>query len=63
MLTAEMKATRQGVHLETKRPEKETVTDEDEELFWRKELLGCGTAKSILNSVYYFNGKFRIQEK
>lgn len=57
-LDAEMKdATRQGVCLETKKPEKESVTDEDEELFWKKGLLGCGTAKSLLNSVYYFNGK------
>ena len=33
MLTAEMKAKRQGVHLETKGPEKETFTDENEDLF------------------------------
>ena len=55
-------ATRQGVYLESKRPEKEAVTVEDEELFWEKGLLGSGTAKSLLNSVYYFNGKmFRLR--
>ena len=31
---------RQGVYLETKWPEMEAVIDEDEELFWRKGLLG-----------------------
>ena len=50
-------ATHQGVSLETKKKEKEAVTDEEEELFWSKGLLGCGTAKSLLNTVYYYNGK------
>ena len=48
-------ATRQGVNLKTKRPKKEANIDE---LFWRKGLLSCGTAKSLLNSVHYFNGIF-----
>ena len=35
-LEAEMKdSTRQGVSLQTKKEEKETVTDEDEEKFWQ----------------------------
>lgn len=50
-------ATRRGVTLETKKAEKEAVTDEDERLFWSKGLLGCSTAKSLLNTIYFFNGK------
>ena len=46
-------ATREGVSLETKNEE----TDEEEELFWSKGLLGCGTAKSLFNTAYYYNGK------
>ena len=26
-------------------------------MFWSKGLLGCGTAKSLLNTVYYYSGK------
>ena len=43
--------------LKPKKEEKEAVTGEEEELFWSKGLLGCGTAKSLLNTVYYYNGK------
>ena len=54
--------THQDVYLETKRLGKEPVTDEDERLFWEKELLGCGTANFLLNSVYYFSRNiFRLR--
>jgi len=49
--------TRAGVALQTKREEKEAVSDEDEQLFWRNGLLGQSTAKSLLNSIYFYNGK------
>ena len=32
-------STRQGVSLQTKKEEKEAVTDEDEEKFWRQDYL------------------------
>ena len=57
-------STREGVSLETKKEEKEAVMDEEEKLFWNKGLLGCGTAKSLLNTVYYYNRKiFWIEGK
>jgi hypothetical protein len=31
------------------------VSDKEEKLFWSKCLLGCGTAKSLMNTIYYFN--------
>ena len=52
--------TRAGVALQIKslkREEKEAVSDVDEELFWRNGLLGQSTAKSLLNSIYFYNGK------
>jgi hypothetical protein len=50
-------ATRQGIHQATKKPEKEAVSDDDEKLFWKKELLGRKTATTLLHTVYYYNGK------
>ena len=41
-------STRQGVSLQTKKEEKEAVTDEDEEKFWSAGLFGSGTAKQYL---------------
>ena len=53
-LDAEMKdSTRQGVSLQTKKEEKETVTDEDEEKFWSAGLFGSGTAKQSLDTVIF----------
>ena len=49
---AEMKdATREGLHVKNKKEEKE------EELFWNLNLLGMATAKSLLNTVYFYNGR------
>ena len=51
-LDAEMKdATREGLHVKNKKEEKESVTEEEEELFWNLNLLGMSTAKSLLNTV------------
>ena len=58
VLDAEMKeATRIGVTLKTKGDEKEAVNSEEEELFWSKGLFGLSSAKSLLNTVYFYNGK------
>ena len=57
-LDAEMKdSMRQGVSLQTKKEEKEPVTDEDEEKFWSAGLFGSGTAKQLLDTIYFYNGK------
>ena len=50
-------ATREGLHVKNKKEEKESVTEEEEELFWNLNLLGMSTAKSLLNTVYFYNGK------
>ena len=53
--------TRAGVALQTKREEKEAVSDEDEQLCWRNGLSGQSTAKSLLNSIYfYIMGRFLV---
>ena len=58
VLDAEMKeATRMGVTLKTKGDEKEAVNNEEEELFWSKGLFGQSSARSFLNTVYFYNGK------
>ena len=58
VLDAEMKeATRMGVTLKTKGDEKEAVNNEEEELFWSKGLFGQSSARSLLNTVYFYNGK------
>ena len=60
-LDAEMKdATRAGVALQNKKAEKLPVTQEEEQeenKFWEMGLLGCQSAKSLLNTVYFYNGK------
>ena len=57
-LDAEMKdATRAGVALQNKKAEKLQVTQEEENKFWEMGLLGCQSAKSLLNTVYFYNGK------
>ena len=50
-------STRQGVSLQTKKEEKEAVIDEDEEKFWSAGLFGSGTAKQLLDTIYFYNGK------
>ena len=50
-------STRQGVSLQTKKEEKEAVTDENEEQFWSAELFGSGTAKQLLDTIYFYNGE------
>ena len=52
-----MGSTRQGVSLQTKKEEKEAVIDEDEEKFWSAGLFVSGTAKQLLDTIYFYNGK------
>ena len=52
-----MDSTRQSVSLQTKKEEKEAVTDEDEGKFWSAGLFGSGTAKQLLDTIYFYNGK------
>ena len=57
-LDAEMKdSTRKGVSLQTKKSDKEAVTDEEEEKFWSAGLFGSATAKTLLDTIYFYNGK------
>ena len=44
-------STRQGASLQTKKEDKEAVTDEDEEKFWSAGLFVCGTAKQLLDTI------------
>ena len=48
---------RTGMTAKTRKEEKEAITEEEEELFWEKGLLGNSTSKSLLNTVYFYNGK------
>ena len=50
-------AKRIGVTLKTKGDEKEDVNNEEEELFWAKGLFGQSSARTLLNTVYFYNGK------
>ena len=49
-------STREGVSLQNKR-EKEAVTDEEEEMYWFGRLFGTKTAKCLLHTIYFYNGK------
>ena len=50
-------ATRCGLTVSTKKDEKEAITDQEEDLFWSKGLMGTGSSNSLLNTVYFYNGK------
>jgi len=49
-------ATFQGIGKDSKRPDREGITLQDEKLMWEKGLLGCFTAKSLLDTIYFYNG-------
>ena len=54
---AEMKdATRAGVALQNKKAEKLRVIQEEENKLWEMGLLGCQSAKALLNRVYFYAG-------
>ena len=57
-LDAEMKdATKEGLHIKCQKEEKEFVTAEEERKFLEMNLLGTSSAKSLLYTVYFNNGK------
>ena len=35
----------------------EFVSEQEEATFWEKKLLGTTSAKSLLNTIYFYNGK------
>ena len=43
--------------LQTKKEDKEAVTDEDEEKSWSAGLFGSGTAKQLFDTIYFYKGK------
>ena len=50
-------ATKEGLYIKCQKEEKEFVTAEEERKFWEMNLLGTSSAKSLLYTVYYYNGK------
>lgn len=48
---------REGLHIKCKEEEKEFVSEQEEAVFWQKKLLGTTSAKSLLNTIYFYNGK------
>ena len=49
-------ASADGLRNKTKKPDKEGITEEEENTFWEKNLLGSQTAKSLLHTIYFYNG-------
>lgn len=47
----------EGIAKKSKRPEREGIKEDEERIFWDKDLLGCHTAKALLYTVYFYNGK------
>ena len=43
--------------LRQRNPEQERITDQEEDMFWQKGLLGSSPSQALLNSVYFCNGK------
>ena len=48
---------RQGASLQTKKEEKEAVTEEEEEKFWSAGLFDSGIAKQLLDTIFLYIGK------
>ena len=48
---------REGLHINCMKEEKEFVTAEEERKFWEMNLLGTSSAKTLLYTVYFYNGK------
>ena len=48
---------REGLHIKCKKEEKRFVSEQEEATFWEKKLLGTTSAKSFLNTIYFYNGK------
>ena len=48
---------REGLHIKCKKEHKEFVNEQEEATFWEKKFLGTTSAKSLLNTIYFYNGK------
>ena len=49
--------TKEGLHIKCQKDMKEFVSAEEENKFWEINLLGTGSAKSLLNTGHFYNGK------
>ena len=49
--------TKEGLHVKCQKEEKEFVTAKEERKFWEMNLLRTSSAKSLLYTVYFYNGK------
>ena len=49
-------ATSDGVGKTAKMVDRTPITEEDERILWEKGLLGDHTAKSLMNTIYFYNG-------
>ena len=50
-------ANKLGIAQERKKPQRGDVTEEAELEQWRQNLLGGHSAESLLNTLYFYNGK------
>jgi hypothetical protein len=50
-------ATKHGIAKDTKMLQRDNLTDQDEAKFWELQLLGSNSAESLINTVYFYNGK------
>ena len=48
---------REGHNIKCKKEENEFVSEQEEATFWEKKLLGTTSAKLLLNTIYFYNGK------
>ena len=48
---------REGLHIKCKNEEKAFVSEQEEATVWEKKLLKTTSAKSLLNTIYFYNGK------
>ena len=55
ILDAEMKEVH-AAGITNAKAEKEAVSDGDEERMWQQGVLGEATAKSLLHTIYFYNG-------
>ena len=54
--------TREGIGLASKKNEKEAITEEEEEeIFWAKNLLGTSFSQAPLNIVYFYSKLFGLR--
>ena len=58
------KATSDSAGTSATMAERTAITEEDEQILWEMELLGDHTAKCLMNTMYFYNGKlFGLRSK